>query len=109
MKHLKQAGILLLLAASTPAAAEGQGGGAGGADPSGATEATSGRERRSEASEGQPAAKEEVPQRREGRTPGVSPDGVRHRRQPGGQAEGSSGTGEKAPSEDEPTTTGGGI
>ncbi len=109
MKHLKQAGILLLLAASSPASAQGQGGGAGGADPSGATEATSGRERKSEASEAQPAAKEEVPQRREGRTPGVRPDSVRHRRQSEGQAEGPSGTGEDAPAEDEPTTTGGGT
>jgi hypothetical protein len=108
MNQLRRAGILLLLAASPPALAQGQGGGAGGADGSGATETTSGRESAVQASEGQPGSAEKPAQRREGRTPGVGSTGVHHRRSTEVDTHRPSDTGGSAPVVDAPTTTGGG-
>lgn len=112
MRHLSySAGLTasLLLLASSPAMAGERGGGAGGADDSGATRATSGREGTGHGAQPPDTATEN--DRPVDKELGVSPDSDRRqesRPQRRRSDEAGATTPAPAPAEDEPQTTGGG-
>jgi hypothetical protein len=96
----------VLLLAASPASAQDRGGGAGGADSSGATEATSGREgedRTAEKSDTATASEQPVKQ-----APGERPHVTRQGRHPQDSHSGKPASEPAAPVEALPTTTGGG-